>query len=190
MADEILSILDSHNIDQETEAEILFGLLLQDIGDREDLLVYRSRLQQLHRFYQDLQEPYGMGRSLQVLAGVEQLLGNNDKAVEYARAAEAYSGYIPLPVSIGFHTNLGFYLLLSDDPGDGINHFLEAFDLAETVSVDQQRSLAIVINLYAGIYADQLDAEKYCTKARNVAGTTDDPEIERLFEELAVLFCD
>ena len=93
-------------------------------------------------------------------------------------------------MSVGFHTSLGFYLLLSDDPGDGIDHFLEAFDLAETVSVDQQRNLAIVINLYAVVRADQLDAEKYCTKARNVVATTDDPEIERLFEEIAVLFCE
>jgi tetratricopeptide (TPR) repeat protein len=189
MVAEILSVLDNHNIDQGTKAEILFGLLPQDIGDRADLIVHRSRLQQLQRFYQEREEPYGLGRSLQCLARVEQALGNYDKMVEYAKAAEAYGDYIPLPVSIPFHTDLGFYLLLSENPEDGIDHFLKAFDLAETVPVDQQRKLAIVINLYLGMYADQVNAEKYCAKTRNVLETASDPEIGRLFQEIADLLC-
>jgi tetratricopeptide (TPR) repeat protein len=189
MVDEILAILESHNIDQEIEAEVLLGLLLKDIGDRADLIAYRGRLQQLQRFYQEREEPYGLGRSLLALAGVEQALGNYDKMVEYARAAEAYADDIPLPVSIPFQSDLGFYLLLPEDPEDGIDHFLEAFDLAETVSVDQQRNLAIVINLYLGVYADQVDAAKYCPKVRNVLETATDPEIRRLFEEISDLLC-
>jgi len=189
MVDEILAILDSHNIDQETEAEILLGLLIKDIGDQADLIVYRGRLQQLQRFYEEREEPIGEGRSLLALAGVEQALGNFDKMIEYARAAEAYSDHIPLPVSIPYHNNLGFYLLLSENPEDGIDHWLQAFDLAGTVSVDQQRGPAIVINLYLGIYADQVDAVKYCTKAQRVLESATDPEIRRLFQEIADLLC-
>jgi hypothetical protein len=120
---------------------------------------------------------------------VEQALGNFDRMVDYATAAEAYGDDIPLPVSIPFHRDLGFYLIFSEDPEDGIDHLLAAFDLAGTVSVEHQRSLAFAINLYLGTNAGQVDAAKYCTKAKSVLGSTDDPEIRDLFQEIADLLC-
>ena len=186
MIEEIMALVAAHNIDQEIEAGILFGILVQDIGDQTDLIVYRERLRQLKVFYEQREESIGLGRSLLKLAEVEQAMGNWSRLEEYAREAEAYAGYIPLPLSIQFHSDLGFYLIGSN-PEDGLDHFLEAFDLAGTVSVDQQRSLAIVIHLYLATHADTVDHEKYRGKAQNIIETTEDPEIQRMFQEIVDL---
>jgi len=186
MIEEIIALLAAHNIDHEIEAGILFGIMVQDIGDQADLIVYRERLRQLKVFYEDREESIGLGRSLLKLAEVEQAMGNWSKVEEFAREAEAYAGNIPLPWSIQFHSDLGFYLI-GANPEDGLDHFLEAFDLAGTVSVDQQSSLAVVIHLYLSTHAGTVDREKYRGKAQNVVETTEDPEIRRTFQEIVDL---
>jgi tetratricopeptide (TPR) repeat protein len=187
MVEEILALLEEYSIDQESEAGILFGILPQDIADHAELIVYRERLQQLRVFYGERNEPIGLGRSLLKLASVEQILQNWSKMLQYARDAEAYAGSIPLPLRISFHTDLGFFFLTSDTPEDGIDHFLEAFDLAETVSIEHQRALALVIQTYVSIHADDIDREKCRKKAQLVVETADDAVIVSMFQEIVDL---
>lgn len=183
MVPEILELLNNYNIDQETEAGILFGILVQDIGSQAELITYRERLLQLKMFYEQRDEPIGLGRSLLKLANIEQFLGNFSKMIEYAREAEVYAEYIPLPLRMSFHTDLGFFLV-QEYPEDGIDHFLEAFDLAHGISIDQQRNLAIVIQTYLLIYADEVDRDKYRIKSQEVLRTVDDTGIQSMFKEL------
>ncbi|MBA7599952.1 hypothetical protein ES703_06998 [subsurface metagenome] len=181
MVEEILELLENYSIDQETEARILFGILIPDIADQVDLIVYRERLLQLKLFYEERDEPIGLGRSLLKLANVEQILGNYQRMLEYAKNAEAYADYIPLPLRFSFHTDLGFFLV-SDDPENGIDHFFEAFDLAGSISVEQQRYLAILIECFISINKDIIDSEKYHMKAQRILDTADDAYILSMFQ--------
>ena len=185
MVQDILALLEDCNIDQETEAGILFGILVQDI-EQGELIPYRERIQQLRQFYEKRGEPIGLGRSLLLLANIEQRLGNYAQMVEYARQAEVYAQDIPLPMRIPFHSNLGFFLV-ADNPEDGIDHFFLAFDLVGEISVDHQRNLALVIQTYVSIYAEDIDRAKYYQKARQVLETTEDAEIRQMFQEIVDL---
>ena len=75
MVRQIIALLDQHAIDQDTQAGILLGILAQDV-DSPQLTVFRERLLQLKRFYEDRNEPAELGRSLLRLADVEQKLAN------------------------------------------------------------------------------------------------------------------
>lgn len=184
MVGQILYMLDNYSIDQEVEAGILFGIEVQDMGDPAGLIIYRERLQQLKAFYEQRDEPIGLGRSLVALANVEQNLGNYDKMVEYAREAEAYTDDIPLPLRISFHEELGYFLVM-EYPEGGIDHFVAAFDLARGFSIDEQRRLAHVIKTYISIF--DVDREKYRMKAQQVLRDTDDAEIRSIFQEIVDL---
>lgn len=178
---ELLALLQAYNIDQEVESGVLFGILIQDVTETSELVSYRERLRQLRQFYEELDEPIGLGRSHQQLANVEQRLGNLDEVVRHAREAEKYVDEIPLPVRITVHSDLGFFLL-SDSPEDALNHYHKAFDLAENYGVSQQRNLALLINLYTLIYAQEIDCDSHLEKARSVVRTTDDAEIRMQFQ--------
>jgi len=58
-----LELLENYSIDQETEAGILFGIIVQDIGSQAELITYRERLMQLKIFYEQPNEPIGLGHS-------------------------------------------------------------------------------------------------------------------------------
>lgn len=183
MVSELLSMLQEYNIDREVESGVLFGVLIQDITEMSDLIAYRERLNQLRRFYENLDEPIGLGRSHQKLANVEQYLGNLDEMVRHAREAEKYVEEIPLPLRISVHTDLGFFIL-NDSPEDGLAHFQKAFDLAGNYDISQQRSLAVVINLNTIIYASDLDCRSHLDKAIIVVENTGDDEIRNYFQEI------
>jgi tetratricopeptide (TPR) repeat protein len=177
----LLTLLQEHNIDREVESGVLFGILLQDITETSELISYRERLQQLRRFYEGLNEPIGLGRSHQKLANVEQTLGNLDEMVRHAREAEKYVDEIPLPLRFTVHSDLGFFLV-TDSPEDALDHFYKAFDLAEDYDVSQQRTLALVINLYTTLYAQEIDCDSHLHKAQTVVRMTDDAEIRTQFQ--------
>jgi tetratricopeptide (TPR) repeat protein len=179
----MLRLLQEHNIDQEVQSGILFGILIQDIKERSEVIVYRERLQQLGRFYEERNEPIGLGRSHQKLANVEQRLGNLDEMVRHAREAEKYVDEIPLPLRITVHSDLGFFLLV-DSSEDALDHFQKAFDLAANYDVTHQRSLALAINLYTTIYASEINCDKHLRKAQNVVQTSDDAEIRSQFQRI------
>lgn len=183
LVEEILYMLDNYSIDQEIEAGILFGILVQDIGDPAELIIYRERLQQLKVFYEQRDEPIGLGRSLVKLANVEQNLGNFDKMEEYAREAEVYTDQIPLALRISYHSDLGFFLVI-DYPEDGLDHFFQAFDAAQGFPIERQRNLALYINTFISLSLEEIDHDKYLRKAQQVLRTTDDAEIRRLFQEI------
>jgi tetratricopeptide (TPR) repeat protein len=178
---QLLALLQEHNIDREVESGVLFGILIQDITETSDLISYRERLQQLRRFYEGLDEPIGLGRSHQKLASVEQTLGNLDEMVRHAREAEKYVDEIPLPLRFAVHSDLGFFLL-ADHPEDGLDHFNKGFDLAESYDVSQQRTLALIINLYTTVYAQEIDCDSHLHRAQTVVRSTDDAEIRTQFE--------
>lgn len=174
-------LLQEYNINHEVESAILFGVLVQDIGEADDLIVYRERLNQLRRFYEGQDNLADLGRAEQKLANVEQILGNFDEMVAHAREAEKYVDEIQLPLRISVHSDLGFFLVLTS-PEDGLSHFLKAFDLAGNYDVTQQQSLALVINLYTIINAQHIDCAKHLSKARNVVKSTTDSEIRSQFQ--------
>ncbi len=178
---ELLTLLQENNIDQEVESGILFGILIQDIQETSELISYRERLHQLRRFYAELNEPIGLGRSHQKLANVEQSLGNFDEMVRHARESEKYVDAIPLPSRIIVHTDLGFFLL-PDSPEDALGHFHKAFDLAENYDVSQQSSLALVINLFTTDFAQEIDCDSHLNKAQTVVSATGDAEIRTYFQ--------
>lgn len=178
---ELLALLQEYHIDREVESGILLGILIQDIGKTSDLITYRERLQQLRTFYEELEEPIGLGRSHQKLANVEQSLGNSDEMIRHAREAEKYVDDIPLPTRLLVHSDLGFFLL-SDSAEDAITHFHKAFDLAENYGPGQQRNLALVINLSTIMYASELDCSTHLEKARTVVRDSDDAEIRVQFQ--------
>jgi tetratricopeptide (TPR) repeat protein len=179
----LLDLLENFKIDQETEAGILFGIAIKDIGNSSELIVYRERLLQMKAFYEKRDEPIGLGRSLIQLAGAEQKLGNYDDMVKYARAAEEYVDQIPLPLRIGCHEDLGWYIT-GDNPEDGIDHFFKAFDLSQGVYIKLQIELAqtIAVNLY--IYNSYIDHEKYRIKAQQILKTTNDAQIREIFQAI------
>jgi tetratricopeptide (TPR) repeat protein len=183
LLEDIFKILDSYNVNQETEAGILFGILVQDIGGQAELIVYRERLLQLKVFYEERDESIGLGRSLVKLANIEQALHNWDKMEEYARAAEVYADQIPFALRIPYHTDLGFFLVI-DFPEDGLDHFFQAFDAAQAFAPEYQLSLAFVIKTYILSSLDEIDHDKYLTKAKYVLNTTDDAEVRNIFEEI------
>jgi tetratricopeptide (TPR) repeat protein len=178
---QLLALLQEYNIDREVESGVLFGILTADIAETSDLIAYRERLQQLRRFYEGLNEPIGLGRSHHKLAGVEQLLGNTDEMVRHAREAEKYVDEIPLPLRFTIHSDLGFFLL-TDSPEDGLDHFNKAFDLAEGFGVAQQRTLAMIINLFTTTHAQEIDCASHLQRARAVVSRTDDAEIRAQFQ--------
>ncbi len=178
---ELLTLLQEHNVDQEVESAVLFGLLVQDIKESSGLISYRERLQELRRFYEERNEPIGLGRSHRMLANVGQRLGNLDEMIRHARETEKYVDEIALPLRITVHTDLGFFLL-TDSPQDALGHFNKAFDLAENYDITQQRSLALVINLYTSIYAQEIDCERHLEKAQIVVETTGDAQIRTQFQ--------
>jgi tetratricopeptide (TPR) repeat protein len=180
---EMLFMLDNYSIDQEIESGILFGILVQDIGDTSQLIVYRERLLQLKVFYEQRDEPIGLGRSLVKLANVEQALHNWDKMEEYAREAEVYADQIPLALRIQYHTDLGFFLVI-DFPEDGLDHFFQAFDAAQAFATDKQLNLAYIIQTYILSDSDEIDHNKYLGKAQQVLKNTDNAEIRSIFQEI------
>lgn len=177
----ILTLLQEHNIDREVEANVLFGIQVQDITETLELISYRERLWQLRQFYTENNEPIGLGRSNQKLASVEQKLGNFDEMVRYAREAEKYVAEIPLPLRFTVHTDLGFFLL-EDNLEDALNHFYKAFELAENYGVYQQRPLAILLNLYITFYAQEIDCGSHLDRAKITVRNTGDAEIRSQFQ--------
>ncbi len=184
MVQKILSLLEEHNIDQDIEAGILLGILPQDVGNKTSLIVFRERLQQLRAFYEERNESIGLGRSLLQLARVEQKLGNFRRMRQYAKGAEAYADRIPLPLRISFHSDLGFFLFRPENPEEGMDHFWQAFDLAEGVAVDQQSNLITVIQPMIIQAADSIDREKQRRKVQRVLENTEDTDILRICQEI------
>jgi tetratricopeptide (TPR) repeat protein len=178
---QLLTLLQEHNIDQEVESGVLFGILIYDITETSELVSYRERLQQLRRFYERLDEPIGLGRSHHKLASVEQILGNADEMVRHAREAEKYVDEIPLPLRFTVHSDLGFFLL-EDSAEDALDHFNRAFDLAEGFGVAQQRTLALIINLNTTTYARQIDCASHLQRAQTIVRVTDDAQIRAQFQ--------
>jgi len=178
---QLLTLMQEHNIDREVESGVLFGILIPDITETSELVSYRERLEQLRRFYEGLNEPIGLARSHHKLASVEQILGNPDAMVRHAREAEKHVDEIPLPLRFSVHSDLGFFLL-EDSPEDALDHFQEAFDLAEGFGVAQQRTLALIINLNTTTYAQQIDCATHLHKAQAVVETTADAEIRAQFQ--------
>ena len=178
---ELLTLLQEYNVDQEVESGVLFGILVQDIKATSGLISYRERLHELRRFYEERNEPIGLGRSHQKLANVEQSLGNQDEMIKHAREAEKYVAEIALPLRITVHNDLGFFLL-TDSPEDALGHFNKAFDLAENYDITRQRSLALVINMYTSIHAQEIDCDRHLEKARTVVDTIGDAEIRTQFQ--------
>lgn len=171
MIGDILSLLEANNVDQETEAGVLLGILPQDFADGTQLIVYRERLRQLQAFYEQRDEPINLGRSLLRLADVEQKLGNYAKMVEYARKAEPYANDIPLPMRIPFHSDLGWFLM-DEDPQASFDHFMEAYDLAEGLDPGQQYGLAVAVDNLVLVHDEELDAERCYEKVVHTLETT------------------
>lgn len=184
MIQEILSLLNEHNIDQEIEAAILFGILPQDIANQANLIVFRERLQQLKAFYEKRNESIGLGRSLLQLARVEQKLANFTRMRQYAKDAEAYAVHIPLPLRISFHSDLGFFLFQPGSPEEGLDHFWQAFDLAEGITGGQQRTIIIVIQTMIMQAADSVDRDKHRRKVQHILECAEDAEIRRACQEI------
>jgi tetratricopeptide (TPR) repeat protein len=184
MVQEILSLLEEHNIDQYIEGGILLGILPQDVSNKASLIVFRERLQQLRAFYEERNEPTELGRSLLQLARAEQKLANFTKMWEYAKEAEAYADHIPLPLRILFHSDLGFFLFQPENPEKGMGHFWQAFDLAEGVAIDQQRNLIVIIQPMMVQASDSIDREKHRRKVQHVLENTEDAEIRRICQEM------
>lgn len=184
MVSDILSVLEAQNIDQETEAEVLFGILPQDITNRALLITYRERLLQLKTFYDQRDEPINLGRALLRLAGVEQKLGNVASMVKYAHAAETYVDRIPLPMRISSLTDLAFYLW-DDNPQASFDYFMEAFDLAETTNnPGQQASLVLVVQTLVLVHAEDLERARCSEKAKRIVQTTQIPKVREMFQSI------
>lgn len=185
MISSILSILDEHNIDQEVEAAVVFGILPQDIADHTLLITYRERLRQLKMFYEQRNEPISLGRALLRLADVEQKLGNTSSMVQYAHDAEAYVSRIPLPLRISCLTDLAFYLW-DDSPQASFDYLLEAFDLAGALdAAQQQTNLGTALLTLVWVHGEDLDAQRCTEKAQHVAEATQIPEVRELFQNIA-----
>ena len=186
MISAILSVMELNNIDQETEASVLFGILPQDIAtDHAMLATYRERLVQLKAFYEERGEPVNLGRALLSLADVEQKLGDTASMVRYARAAEAYVDRIPLPARINSLTNLAFYLW-DDDPQSSFDYLLEAFDLAETTGNTQQQSvMAMSVGKLVLDHAEDLESKRCSERVQHIAEVTQSPEIREMFQMIA-----
>ena len=179
---DILSLLKTHSVAQETEASVLFGILPQDIKDPSQLITYRERLLQLKAFYEQQKELTALGQCLLKLAGVEQKLGNNVKMVEYARTADTYVEHIPLPARIAYLTDLGFYLW-DANPQTSFDHFLDAFELVKISSnINQQILLAQAIDGLVRAHAAQLDIEQSYNRAKAAVATTQSDEVRQLFQ--------
>jgi hypothetical protein len=180
--DDILTMLETQNIDQETEAGVLFGIQPGDFGNQAQLIVYRERLRQLKGFYEQRQEPINLGRCLLKLAAVEQKLTNTARMVEYAHAAEAYAETIPLPLRISYLSDLGFYLW-NDSPQASFDHFMEAYDLTGSLSDPQHRYLlATVVSALVLDQAEQLDFERSYEKIKQAAEGAQSNEVRESFQ--------
>lgn len=180
---EILYILDNYNIDQDIESGILFGILVQDIDEQAGIIIYRERLLQQRMFYEQRDESIGIGLCLRKLAEVEQGLHNWDRMEEYAREAALYADLIPIPQRVSYLNDLGFMLVI-DNPEEGIDLLFRSFDVAQTVSIIQQQNIAFYINTYVGLSLDEIDHEKYISKCLIIIENTNDTEIKRLFQEV------
>lgn len=182
MVSEILALLETHNVDQGTEAGVLFGLGISDIGDRSQLMTYRERLLQIKAFYEGHAEPINLGRALIKLAGVEQALGNTTNMVQYAHAAEPYVASIPMPTRISSLTDLGFYLW-NDDPQASFDHFLEGFDLSGALgNVAFQTGLATAVQLLVSMNGQNLDRPRCIEKLQAVIAGTQTPDLKEALQ--------
>ena len=189
MIRQILSLLETHNIDQEIEAGVLLGILPYEIKSTDPalLITYRERLRQLKTFYEQHEEPINLGRVLLRLADTEQHSGNTASMVQYAREAEAYVDSIPLPLRISCLMDLGFYLW-NDNPQASFDYFMEGFDLAEGLGYEgQQLGFGQTIQLLVQQHAADLDRERSLAKAQQIVDTSQLPVVRALFQSIVAL---
>ncbi|GAG22154.1 unnamed protein product, partial [marine sediment metagenome] len=178
---DIMSLVSEHrNLDQETRARVLFGILPVELPDRNDLMVLRERLLDLKTFYKGRHEQANVARCLRQLARVEQVLRNTPSVRSYALELKRHVGQLPRAERMTVHSDLGFWLFRPEDPEEGLGHFWEAYDLAEGLPPPQQRSVLIVLTVVLPQAGDSLDRALHRGKARRALESAADPATRAL----------
>ena len=175
---EIFSILEHHNLDQQTEAYVLSGILIQDVHDEQQLMYIQERLLALEQFQKERHDRQGLGRTYLQLASIQQRRRNLSGMRMYARQAEPYVEAIPLPARITALMNLGFYLSGEDEYEKSIGYFWKSFDHAVAVNVDMAKNILVPLGLKLEEFRDLIDPTEHRPKVEYVLEHYHHPEIQ------------
>jgi len=184
MAANLIDLVAQHTINPSTEADILLSILPQDLGGGQKLIIYRERLRNLKEFFVSRGDSRRVGRALWRLADIEKQLQNFAEMRKIALQAAPYAEYIPMPMRISFHSDLGFYLLENDNPETGLDHFITAYELASVVNRMQQAMIIMVLEAILPGVRHALDEDYVRKRMQTLVSVSLDQQLKQRSERL------